>query len=49
MPPFTPLLSEVDMSLLDSAFEVGITKLPVNSRLIIADAGVKISAGGGRD
>ena len=49
MPPFTPGLSKVDMRLLDSAFKIGITKLPVNSRLIFADAGVKGSSGGGRD
>jgi len=31
------LLSKVNMSLLDSPFEVGVTKLPVDARFIIAD------------
>ena len=42
-------ITDVDMSLLDSAFKIGVTEFPVNSRFIIADAGVKGSTAGGRD
>ena len=43
------LLSKVNMSLLDSAFEIRIGKFPVDSRFIIADAGIEGAITGRRD
>ena len=43
------LLSEMDMGLLDSAFKVGVAKLPINSRFIIADTRIECSVTRGRD
>ena len=43
------LLSKVDVSLLNSAFEVRVTQLPVNSRFVIADPRVERSVTGGRN
>src|ERR1700752_751383 len=41
------LLSKVDMSLLDGAFEVVVSELPLNLRLIITDTSVEGSVTGG--
>ena len=35
------LLSKVDMRLLNSAFKIGVTKLPINSRFIVADTRIE--------
>ena len=43
------LLSEVDVSLLDGAFEIGVTKRPVNVRVVIADPRIERSITGGRN
>lgn len=42
-------LSKVNMSLLDSAFEVFVSQLPLDARFILADARVESSITGGRD
>src|SRR5688572_817227 len=43
------LLSKVDVSLLDSAFQVGISKLPFNPRFIVADSSIERSITGCRN
>ena len=43
------LLSKMNMSLLDCAFEVGVTEFPVNAVVIVADTGVEGSITGGRN
>ena len=43
------LLSEVNMRLLDRTFEVCITQLPVNARIVIADTRFEGSITGGRN
>jgi hypothetical protein len=40
------LLTKVYVGLLNSAFQIGVTKLPVNSRVVVADASVKGSISG---
>src|SRR5688500_7769805 len=42
------LLSKVDVSLLDGAFEIGVTKLPLDLRFIVADTRVKRPVTGGK-
>jgi len=45
--PGYTFLSEVDMSLLNGSFEVGVTKLPVDARFVIADTRAECAVTGG--
>lgn len=43
------LLSKVDVGLLNGAFEISVAEFPIDSGSVVADPGIKIARGSGRD